>query len=145
MTREVSRQAFLRGALGAAAGGVLGSCRPAGAPDPETASPVSGPQDWRGLGDAIEGHVILPSSTEYGAAKNLFNSRFVNSTPAAVVTVKSTDDVQKAVAVAAKSSIKIAPVAAGTPTSELRRQTAPWSSTYGNCLPASPTTKAAGS
>ena len=109
MTREVSRQAFLlRGALGAAAGGLLGSCRPAGAPDPETASPVSGPQDWKALGDAIEGQVILPSSTEYGAAKNRFNSRFANSTPAAVVTVKSTDDVQKAVAVAAKSSIKIA-------------------------------------
>jgi FAD/FMN-containing dehydrogenase len=56
----------------------------------------------------IEGQVVLPSRAPYGAAKNLFNRRFANSTPAAVVTVTSTDDVQKAVAVAAKSSIKIA-------------------------------------
>ena len=98
MTREISRQAFLRGALGAAADGLLGSCRPAGAPDPQsqsvisdapTTSTVSGPQDWSALDDAIEGQVILPTSTEYGVAKNLFNARFTNSTPAAVVTVTS--------------------------------------------------------
>lgn len=65
-------------------------------------------QDSRALDDAIEGHVVLPSRAEYGAAKNLFNRRFANSTPAAVVTVKSTDDVQKAMAFATKSSIKIA-------------------------------------
>jgi FAD/FMN-containing dehydrogenase len=117
MTREISRHAFLRGALGAAAGGLLGSCRPAGAPDPQSQSVISdpptapavfGPQDWSALADAIEGQVILPTSTEFGAAKNLFNARFTNSTPAAVVTVKSTDDVQKAVAFAATSRIKIA-------------------------------------
>ncbi len=117
MTREVSRQAFLRGALGAAAGGLLGSCRSTATPSPQsqsvisdapTTSTVYGPQDWRVLDDAIEGQVVLPSRAEYGAAKNLFNRRFANSTPAAVVTVKSTDDVQKAVAFAAKSSIKIA-------------------------------------
>jgi FAD/FMN-containing dehydrogenase len=117
MTREISRQAFVRGALGAAAGALLGSCRPAAAPDPQNQVPVSGPpttsalsspQDWGALDDAIEGRVILPSSAEYGAAKTVFNTRFADSTPAAVVTVKSTGDVQKAVAFAAKDSIKIA-------------------------------------
>ena len=117
MTREISRQAFVRGALGAATGALLGSCRLAAAPQPQNPAPesgppttpaVSGPQDWDALGDAIEGQVLLPSSTEYAAAKNLFNARFAESTPAAVVAVKSTDDVQKAVEFAATNSIKIA-------------------------------------
>jgi FAD/FMN-containing dehydrogenase len=102
-------------------------------------------QDWRALDDAIERDVVLPSRAEYGAAKNLFNRRFANSTPAAVVTVTSTDDVQKAVAFAAKAAARSPPVAAGTPTSELRLQTAPWSSTYVSCPATSPTTKAVGS
>jgi FAD/FMN-containing dehydrogenase len=113
MTREISRQAFVRGAFGAAAGALLGSCSPAAAPDPQNLSPVttprvSSPQDWGALDDAIEGRVIRPSSAEYGPAKNVFNTRFADSTPAAVVTVRSTDDVQKAVEFAAKDSIKIA-------------------------------------
>src|SRR3979490_2016831 len=91
MTREISRQAFVHGALGVAAGALLGSCRTTDA--------------------AIEGRVVLPASAEYAAAKNLFNARFDTSTPAAVVAVvavKSINDVQKAVAFAAKNSIKIA-------------------------------------
>ncbi|HVQ49583.1 MAG TPA: FAD-binding oxidoreductase, partial [Mycobacterium sp.] len=107
----------VRGALGAAAGAVLGSCRPTASPDPQNPTPtsgprqtpaVSGPRDWGALDDVIDGRVILPSSAEYGAAKNVFNSRFAASTPAAVVTVKSTDDVRKAVEFAAKDNIKIA-------------------------------------
>lgn len=108
MARDISRQVFVRGALGVAAGAVLGSCRPTAAPDPQNPAPVSGPPDWGALDDAIEGRVILPSSADYGAAKNVFNTRFADLTPAAVVTVKSTDDVQKAVEFAAKDSIKIA-------------------------------------
>ncbi len=116
MTREISRQAFVRGALGAAAGAVLASCRIT-RPQARRArrrfghgdnDGASGPRDWAGLDDAIEGRVILPSSADYAAAKTLFNSRFDDSTPAAVVTAKSTDDVQKAVEFAAKNGIKIA-------------------------------------
>jgi FAD/FMN-containing dehydrogenase len=116
MTREISRQAFVRGALGAvAAGALLGSCRPT-APDlqappaaPGSQSPpkASGPQDWNALASAIEGRVILPSSAAYATAKYLFNARFDNSTPAAVVVVKSTTDVQKAVEFAAKNGINV--------------------------------------
>jgi FAD/FMN-containing dehydrogenase len=86
-------------------------------PDPQNPTPTSGPpptpaasgrKDWGALDDAIDGRVILPSNAEYGAAKDVFNSRFADSTPAAVVTVKSTDDVRKAVEFAAKGNIKIA-------------------------------------
>jgi FAD/FMN-containing dehydrogenase len=108
MTREISRQAFVHGALGVAAGALLGSCRTTDAPGAQTPPAVSGPQDWSALDAAIEGRVVLPASAEYAAAKNLFNARFDTSTPAAVVAVKSINDVQKAVAFAAKNSIKIA-------------------------------------
>jgi hypothetical protein len=114
MTREISRPAFIRGALGAvAAGALLSSCRttaqapttPPGSPSPPA---VSGPPDWNALDSGLEGRVLLPASAGYAAAKELFNSRFDNSTPAAVVSVKSSSDVQKAVEFAARSGIKIA-------------------------------------
>jgi FAD/FMN-containing dehydrogenase len=49
----------------------------------------------------------LPSSGDYAAAKNLFNSRFDDSTPAAVVEVQSTGDVQRVVEFAGRNSIKV--------------------------------------
>jgi hypothetical protein len=77
MTREISRQAFVSGALGVAAGALLGSCRPTAAPasGPPTTPAVSSPQDWGALDDAIDGRVILPSSADNGTAKNVFNTR----------------------------------------------------------------------
>ncbi len=110
----ITRQAFVRGALGTAAGSVLGSCRTTPAPGPQSPAvpsapqSPSAPQDLGALAHTIEGRVILPSSTEYAAAKRLFNTRFDDSKPAAVVVVKSTSDVQKAVTFAAKNQIKIA-------------------------------------
>jgi FAD/FMN-containing dehydrogenase len=110
MTREVSRQAFVRGTLGAVAAGVLlGSCRSTAPQGRQTTSTTAaGPQNWNDLGDSIDGRVILPSNGDYNTAKNLFNTRFDDSTPVAVVTVNSPGDVQKAVAIAAKNGIKIA-------------------------------------
>ena len=69
---------------------------------------MAGPQDWTTLDDALDGPVILPSNAEYAAAKNVFNTRFGDSTPAAVVAATSIDDVQKAVAFAAKHGIPVA-------------------------------------
>ena len=73
-----------------------------------TSSTVSDPRDWVTLDDAIEGRVVLPSSADYTAAKKLFNSRFDDSTPAAVVVVQSTDDVQRVVEFAARNGINVA-------------------------------------
>src|SRR5277367_6416487 len=97
MRGDISRQVFVRGALGAAAGVLLGSCR----------DTVAAPPDWSALDDSIEGHVIVPSGAGYAVAKNLFNSRFDGSTPAAVVSVKSTGDVGKAVVFAARHGVKV--------------------------------------
>jgi hypothetical protein len=108
MTREFSRQAFVRGALGVATAGVLlGSCRQTATPDSSTAPAPTGPRDWGALDDALRGQVVLPSDSDYTTTKGLFNARFADSTPAAVISVKSTGDVQKAVAFAADHDVKI--------------------------------------
>jgi hypothetical protein len=78
MTRETSRQAFVRGALGAvAAGALLGSCRPSApalqipptASGPPTTPDVSGPRNWTALADTIDGLLILPSSVDYAGRR----------------------------------------------------------------------------
>lgn len=107
MTGGISRQAFVRGALGATAGALLSSCASPSAPSPVGTSAVSGPLDWFGLGDAIEGSVLLPAATGYASAKSVFNARFDTSRPAAVVVVKSVSDVQKAMRFATDNGVKV--------------------------------------
>ncbi len=130
MTPDISRQVFLRGGLGAVAGLLLGSCGETDSPEPQA---LADAPDWGALGESIQGQVTLPSSADYAGAKSLFNSRFDNSTPAAVVTVQSTGDVQQAVAFAAQTASKLPRVAADIPISVPRRQMASWSSTCVSC------------
>ncbi len=105
----ISRQAFLRAAAGAAgalaAGTVLGTGRAAG--DPPAAS------GWGGLSTAINGPVILPDNGQFGAAKQVFNTNYNGSTPAAIVAPTSAADVQKAMAFAAAHNLKVAPRSGG--------------------------------
>ena len=105
-TREISRQTFLRGAVGAlAAGTVFGSVR-------ATAAPKT--TGWEGLSTAIKGQVIRPDNGgQFGSAKQVFNTNYNGSSPAAVVTVTSAADVQKAVAFAAAHNLKVAPRSGG--------------------------------
>ncbi|OBG28393.1 FAD-binding oxidoreductase [Mycobacterium sp. 852002-51057_SCH5723018] len=105
-TRAISRQAFLRGAVGAlAAGAVFGSGRVSAEPN------TSG---WGGLSTAIGGQVLTPGDGgQFGAAKQVFNTVYNDSTPAAVVVPKSAADVQKAMAFAAAHNLKVAPRSGG--------------------------------
>lgn len=104
-THAMSRQTFLRGAVGAlAAGTVFGSGR-------ATADPR--PSGWEGLSSAIGGQVIRPDNGQFGAAKQVFNTNYNGSTPAAVVTPTSAADVQKAMAFAAAHNLKVAPRSGG--------------------------------
>jgi hypothetical protein len=89
MTREVSRQAFIRGAAALVGGAVLGGCRSARTASPAqpqattTTSAVPTPsRDWAALANAIDGHVILPADGDFSTAKAVFNSQFDRSTPA---------------------------------------------------------------
>jgi FAD/FMN-containing dehydrogenase len=105
-TREISRQTFLRAAAGAlAAGTFLGSVR-ATADPPHTSG-------WSDLSTAIGGQVIRPDNGQFGAAKQVFNTNYNGSTPAAVVAVTSAADVQKAMAFAAAHNLKVAPRSGG--------------------------------
>ena len=100
MTREISRQTFLRGAAGAlAAGAFFGSARAGG-------EPVG--SGWDGLSRAIGGQVIAPNGPQFGSAKQVFNTNFNGLTPAAVVTVTSPADVQKTMTFAAANNLKVA-------------------------------------
>ena len=110
MAREISRQAFLRGAAGAlAVGAVFGSGR-VGSVRAIAAPATSG---WDGLSTALGGEVLLPNSSQFGAAKQVFNTNYNGFTPAAIVTPKSAADVQKAMAFAAANNLKVAPRSGG--------------------------------
>lgn len=101
----ISRQNFLRGAVSVLAGGaVFGVTR-------AVADQGTG---WGGLASSIGGRVLLPANgAQFTTAKRVFNSFYNSSTPAAIVTVSSQSDVQKAVAFAAANNLKIAPRGGG--------------------------------
>ena len=103
--RAVSRQTFLRGAVGAlAAEAVFGTVR-------AVADPAIG---WSSLASSIGGSVLLPGNgAQFSSGKQVFNSLYDGSNPAAVVTVTSQADVQKAVAFATANKLKIAPRGGG--------------------------------
>jgi hypothetical protein len=106
LAREISRQTFLRGAAGAlAAGAVFGSVRASA--DPNTSG-------WEGLSAAIGGRVLRSDDgPQFATAKQVFNTNYDGSTPAAIVTVTSPADVQKAMAFAAAHNLKVAPRSGG--------------------------------
>ncbi|HEV7851758.1 MAG TPA: FAD-binding protein [Mycobacterium sp.] len=105
MAREISRQTFLRGAAGAlAAGTVFGSVRAA-------ADPIA--TGWESLSSVIGNPVLLPGNGQFATAKQVFNTIYSGSTPAAIVTPTSAADVQKAMAFAAANKLKVAPRSGG--------------------------------
>ena len=105
MAREISRQTFLRGAVGAlAAGTAFGSVR-------AFADPIA--TGWEALSTAIGGRLLLPDNGQFATAKQVFNTNYNGATPAAVVTPTSVADVQKAMAFAAGHNVKVAPRSGG--------------------------------
>lgn len=101
--RGVSRQTFLRGAVGAlAAGAVFGTVRAS-----------ADPNGWGTLAAAIKGQVILPDNGQFGSAKAVFNTNFNGLAPAAVVAPSSAADVQRAMEFAAAHNLKVAPRGGG--------------------------------
>ena len=69
---------------------------------------------WDSLASSIGGRVLVPSSgSSFTTGKQVFNALYNGSTPAAVVTVTSQQDVQKAVSFAVANKLKIAPRGGG--------------------------------
>jgi FAD/FMN-containing dehydrogenase len=108
---EISRQTFLRGALGAlAAGAVFGSGRVGSGR--AGADPIA--SGWDPLAAAIGGQVIRPDNgPQFATAKQVFNTNYDSSTPAVIVVPTSPADVQKALAFAAANNLKVAPRSGG--------------------------------
>ncbi|HEY0224956.1 MAG TPA: FAD-dependent oxidoreductase, partial [Mycobacterium sp.] len=104
----ISRQTFLRGAVGVlATGAMFGTTR-------ASADPAAAPAGWNGLASTIGGRILLPNSgAQFASGKQVFNSLYNNSTPAAIVTVSSQADVQKAISFATANNLKIAPRGGG--------------------------------
>lgn len=104
--KGISRQTFIRGAAALASGAVFGITRAAADP--------GAPSGWGGLASSIGGSVLLPASgVQFSSGKQVFNSFYNNSNPAAVVRVSSQADVQKAIAFAKANNLKIAPRGGG--------------------------------
>ncbi len=103
MRPMISRQIFLRGAVAAlATSAVFPTARARAEPG------------WASLASSIAGQVLLPANGgSFTSGKQIFNSNYNGSNPAAVVTVTSQADVQKAVAFAATNKLKIAPRGGG--------------------------------
>ncbi len=87
------------GAAGAlAAGTILGQARAVAEPAVATG--------WEGLSSAIGGNLLLPDNPQFGTAKQVFNTNYNASAPAAIVTPTSVADVQKAMAFAASNKLQ---------------------------------------
>lgn len=100
----MSRQAFVRRAVGGLAGAILlSACRTV---TPRAVS-SPGPPDWAGLRGRLDGTLFLPSDPQYAAAKSTFNSRFDGSVLAAVLAAASVADVQKAAEFASSNHIGV--------------------------------------
>ncbi|WP_431233016.1 FAD-binding oxidoreductase [Mycolicibacterium psychrotolerans] len=104
MSGQMSRQEFVRRAVGGLAGAVLlSACRTV---TPRAVS-SPGPPDWAALRGRLDGTLFLPSDPQYAAAKNTFNSRFDGSVPAAVLAAASVADVQRAAEFASSNHIGV--------------------------------------
>lgn len=113
----VSRRAVIgAGLIGAGLGAsALAACsRPAiAAPAFIRAATPPSPADWRSLDRAITGDVLLPGSTAYAGAKQLFNPRFDTAHPAAVVRVANAHDVSTALRFARRHRVALTPRSGG--------------------------------
>lgn len=110
-----------RSLLGAAAAGaVVGSATFTAEPARATApgvTPTTAPgailgavptrADWIAFAKTLTGPVLLPGSTAYAAAKQLFDTRYDGSAPAAIVQVASQSDVQKSMAFATRYAMQV--------------------------------------
>lgn len=85
----MSRQTFLRGAVGAPATSAV---------FPTILARATPGDGWASLASSIGGQVLLPANGRaFTSGKQIFNSNYSGLNPAAVVTVASQADVRKAV------------------------------------------------
>ncbi|MGW4244313.1 FAD-binding oxidoreductase, partial [Nocardia sp. NPDC004722] len=69
--------------------------------------------DWTGLQGKLRGRVIMPADPRYAQAKEVFDTRFDDQTPTAVVQVADAEDVATAFGFAADNDLQVAARAGG--------------------------------
>ncbi len=114
------RRRFLQ-ISGAALAGTIGGCGGGSSSNVSTGvSPVVSPVvptptglDWKPLINGMQGQVILPANASYAQSALVFNARYNNATPAAIVRCNSPADVSTALAFASKNSVVITPRCGG--------------------------------
>ncbi|WP_433659320.1 FAD-binding oxidoreductase [Nocardia sp. CA-128927] len=82
-------------------------------PMPLTSSRTVAGVDWSKLDKRVRGRVFLANDTEYATAKQIFNTRFDDEKPTAVVQIDTVDDVAAAIAFAAENELVLATRAGG--------------------------------
>ncbi|MFE5853978.1 FAD-binding oxidoreductase [Streptomyces sp. NPDC056500] len=73
-----------------------------GNPSARTPAPTAtrAPRNWRSLAAGLDGRLISPDDADYRSARQLFNTRFDDQRPAAVVYVSGEADIQECLAFA---------------------------------------------
>jgi FAD/FMN-containing dehydrogenase len=71
------------------------------------------PPDWRTLGRAIDGELVLPGSQAYGRVHLPFNLRFSNVRPLAVVRCARPEDVAETIAFLTRHDLESVPRSGG--------------------------------
>ncbi|MEU1623529.1 FAD-binding oxidoreductase [Streptomyces sp. NPDC005722] len=124
----MNRRTLIRGGAGiAAAGWLTAACTPDGgrpahanspAPGtpgtpatsagaaPPSASPTARP-DWKALGGALDGRLVMPDDADYATARLLYNTRFDGQRPAAVAYVSGTEDVRECLDFAGRTGVPV--------------------------------------
>ncbi len=73
---------------------------PPSSPPAGTARPAGGAPSWGALAKGLDGDLVRPEDTEYGTARQLYNTRFDSLKPAAVAYVAGDDDIKECLAFA---------------------------------------------
>ncbi|WP_067690706.1 FAD-dependent oxidoreductase [Nocardia jejuensis] len=129
MRPHFSRSVFLRSALGLAVAGtgLAGATRlsassaapAAGSLVADADSPAgafgrgNAESKWRALRGELRGRLIVPGDPEYPVARQVFNTRFDDQEPSAVVQVADAEDVATAFGFAAENDLEVAARAGG--------------------------------
>lgn len=104
--------AAITGVIAGCGGGTSGvSSTTATGTAPPTVTPPA--LDWSALANGMQGKLILPGASEYAQSALVFNARFNQLRPAAIVRCSSPADVAAALAFAIKNSVVISPRCGG--------------------------------
>jgi hypothetical protein len=117
-TPAFNRREFLKGGLhvGAAAAGIVGTGAVLAGCEATANNSSSSiidrgrptPTDWRRLASTLQGTLVLPSSPSYANDRLLYNSKFANLHPSAIVYCETSQDVARCIDFVTRHGIEVA-------------------------------------